>query len=161
MTRVFVTVGTTVFEPLISLIYSLEFQQHLCQKWNISELIIQHGRCSLPSDAHVPTCSYEYKPSLLEDMNHADIIISHAGTGSILEALELKKLLFVVVNEQLMDNHQLEFAKELSDSGYLHMSTLDNFIHEFDLFMQHPPTKPWPKVNTKPIENLLHNEILL
>lgn len=31
--------------------------------------------------------SYRYKPTLQDDMKRADLIISHAGAGSIMEAL--------------------------------------------------------------------------
>jgi beta-1,4-N-acetylglucosaminyltransferase len=41
------------------------------------------------------------------------------GSGSILEALRLNKKLIVVVNEDLMDNHQLELGSALHQQGYL------------------------------------------
>lgn len=31
--------------------------------------------------------SYRYKPTLQDDMKRADLVISHAGAGSIMEAL--------------------------------------------------------------------------
>jgi beta-1,4-N-acetylglucosaminyltransferase len=49
------------------------------------------------------------------------LIISHAGSGSILEALELGKKLVVVINNGLMDNHQMELAGRLSEMGCLVM----------------------------------------
>ena len=48
-------------------------------------------------------------------MSLADVIISHAGAGSVMEALRLKKKLIVVVNDLLMDNHQVELATALED----------------------------------------------
>jgi len=42
-----------------------------------------------------------------------------AGSGSIMESLRLHKKLVVVVNEDLMDNHQIELAQALSERQYL------------------------------------------
>ena len=77
---------------------------------------------------------YRFKASLEEDMNNADLIISHAGAGSIMEGLEhcrrrnsqnqqkqfhdIKKLV-VVINDILMDNHQCELAYALEKRKFL------------------------------------------
>ena len=45
------------------------------------------------------------------------------GSGSLLEALHLQKPVIAVPNESLMDNHQVEVAKALSDEGYLLQSS--------------------------------------
>jgi UDP-N-acetylglucosamine transferase subunit ALG13 len=46
-------------------------------------------------------------------MRGADLVISHAGAGSVLEALHAHKSLLVVVNDSLMDNHQTELAHKM------------------------------------------------
>lgn len=79
---------------------------------------------------------YRFKPSLEEDMSNADLIISHAGAGSIMEGLEhcrkynsqcgqdeshdMKKLV-VVINDILMDNHQCELAYALEKRNFLYV----------------------------------------
>lgn len=55
----------------------------------------------------------------------ADIIVSHAGTGSIIDVLRLKKNLVVVTNDSLLDNHQLEVALMMAKKGYLIDCTLE------------------------------------
>eukprot|EP00850_Spirogloea_muscicola_P018370 SM000167S02983 [mRNA] locus=s167:208575:209167:- [translate_table: standard] len=61
---------------------------------------------------------FAFAPSLHELMVAADLVISHAGSGSIFEALRAGKRLLVVVNEALMDNHQRELADELAARGH-------------------------------------------
>lgn len=58
----------------------------------------------------------------------ADLVISHAGAGSCLEALAAKKSLLVVTNEHLMDNHQLELAEQLSKDQHLFYCTCQNLL---------------------------------
>ena len=66
---------------------------------------------------------YRFAPSLKADMESADIVISHAGAGSIMEALRARKPLMVVVNEKLMDNHQWEIADAMKAGNHLLTST--------------------------------------
>uniref|UniRef100_A0A8D0QIE1 UDP-N-acetylglucosamine transferase subunit ALG13 n=1 Tax=Sus scrofa TaxID=9823 RepID=A0A8D0QIE1_PIG len=70
---------------------------------------------------------YRYKDSLKEDLQKADLVISHAGAGSCLETLEKRKPLVVVINEKLMNNHQLELAKQLHKDGHLFYCTCSCF----------------------------------
>ncbi|KAF2130645.1 glycosyltransferase family 1 protein [Dothidotthia symphoricarpi CBS 119687] len=47
------------------------------------------------------------------------LVISHAGSGSILEALRYQIPLVVVPNTALLDNHQEELAEAMERSNYL------------------------------------------
>lgn len=62
---------------------------------------------------------------LTEKIQNASIVISHAGTGSILDVLRGNPgiPLIVVPNESLMDNHQLEVANQF-EPDYLCVSTV-------------------------------------
>eukprot|EP00386_Alphamonas_edax_P015594 GDKI01047578.1.p1 GENE.GDKI01047578.1~~GDKI01047578.1.p1 ORF type:complete len:128 (-),score=34.79 GDKI01047578.1:358-741(-) len=74
---------------------------------------------STHTHTHLHLTSYRFKPTLDEDVCGADLIISHAGAGSILEALRKQKRLLVVVNTSLMDNHQQELACAMEREGYV------------------------------------------
>ncbi|CAK9438819.1 uncharacterized protein LODBEIA_P30430 [Lodderomyces beijingensis] len=61
---------------------------------------------------------FPFTPNITDYITQADVVISHAGTGSIIDTLHRNKKLVVVVNEQLMDNHQREIAREFAASNY-------------------------------------------
>eukprot|EP00980_Cylindrotheca_fusiformis_P017850 scaffold5653_cov147-Cylindrotheca_fusiformis.AAC.12 len=121
---VFVTVGTTQFDELIGSVTS-----PVALEWMVSHgyksLIIQYGRGQKPKIESIfktmAIRSYDFQPSLDADMRRADLIISHAGAGTVMEALRLQKKLVVVINTKLMDNHQEELAEAMADRGHLFM----------------------------------------
>ncbi|CAO3567607.1 unnamed protein product [Mortierella alpina] len=80
-------------------------------------------------------------------MEKADLIISHAGSGSILEALRLKKKLIVVVNEDLMDNHQQELGSALHEQKHLVCTTVSGLeealkAREYESLIPFPEPDP-------------------
>jgi len=114
---VFVTVGTTKFEALIQRIDSEQFGEWLHNQNPELTVIVQRGAGVYePKSSWIREC-YSFKPSLADDMGGADLVITHAGSGSVLESLKMHRRTCVVVNTDLMDNHQTELAKELSDRG--------------------------------------------
>ncbi|KAM3163382.1 UDP-N-acetylglucosamine transferase subunit ALG13 [Lachancea thermotolerans] len=65
-------------------------------------------------------CGFEFTGAIHELLrDNADLVISHAGTGSIVDALRLGKRLLVVANTSLMDNHQLQIARKFESRGHL------------------------------------------
>ncbi|NXP55780.1 ALG13 transferase, partial [Heliornis fulica] len=90
---------------------------------------------------------FRFKDSLAEDLCGADLVISHAGAGSCLEALEKGKPLVVVTNETLMNNHQLELADQLRRDGHVlccDCGTLVDTLQSMDLstLKPFPPGQP-------------------
>lgn len=61
----------------------------------------------------------------------SDLVISHAGTGSILDSLRMKKKLVILVNDKLQDNHQLQIAKAFEEKKVLRVASTD-----FDEFIR-------------------------
>ena len=76
---------------------------------------------------------YRFLPSLSAEMERADIILCHAGAGTLLEALAIsssdtksggkqKKIINAVINSKLMGNHQTELAEELEKRSHIHVT---------------------------------------
>ena len=128
---VLVTVGTTKFDALVKAVDSTDVADALVAR-GYTRLIIQKGAGKHQVQTLVPIGGqdnqlsnglqvqvFEFVPSLAEYMQAADLIISHAGSGSIFEALRLRKPLIAVPNAILMDNHQAELADHLARLDYI------------------------------------------
>ncbi|OIW10229.1 hypothetical protein TanjilG_27980 [Lupinus angustifolius] len=138
---VFVTVGTTRFDSLVKSVDSEIVKQELFAK-GYTHLLIQLGRGSyLPSkcegdDGSLGVDYFTFSSTIAENIRSASLVISHAGSGSIFETLKVGKPLIVVVNEDLMDNHQIELAEELADRKHLYFAspqTLHQTISDMNL----------------------------
>jgi UDP-N-acetylglucosamine transferase subunit ALG13 len=73
----------------------------------IPHVLVHRGgeKAGLPSGLSVEFV--QYLPSMHAYMEAADLIISHAGSGSLFEALSLGKTIIAVPNATLMANHQV------------------------------------------------------
>jgi beta-1,4-N-acetylglucosaminyltransferase len=123
--RVFITVGTTEFDEFIEQIDNAQFVDALKQI-HCQSLVLQIGRGKYEPRHLGDECGargisfdcFRFKPTLDEEMKHADLIISHCGAGSIIECITLQKPFIVVVNSTLQGNHQTELADELAANSY-------------------------------------------
>lgn len=151
--RVFVTVGSTKFDALVQTVLDPLVLATLKRK-GYNHVVIQCGTSST-SEFNEETLDnglniqreqvtiniWRFKPSLKDEFQNANLVISHAGTkplrdpsqyrligskgsGTILEVLRLGKPLITVPNTTLMDNHQEELAQALDKQGYLRASTV-------------------------------------
>lgn len=156
--RVFVTVGTTLFDALVKEVDSQECKQVLASH-GYSSLLIQLGRGSfLPTksdgeDGSLKVDYFTFAPNLADYISSSGLVISHAGSGSIFETLRAKKPLVVVVNDLLMDNHQRELAEELADKKYLLCASPSSLVHvlrsmDLQSLVPYPPSTPFALVNT-------------
>ncbi|KAF9779100.1 hypothetical protein IL306_002473 [Fusarium sp. DS 682] len=164
-----VTVGaTTGFRKLIESVLQPSFWQYL-RSQEFTELRIQCGPdipwaseqlANLKDDA-LPGLSidlFDVKKNLMKeemflckDINgkrQLGLVISHAGTGTILDAWKMGLPLIVVPNTQLLNDHQTEMARHLSKEGYAIMSSgsaedLEEAIHKVGLLWEENKTR-WP-----------------
>ena len=127
--NVFVTVGTTRFDALVSSATS-KIALEWMERQGFDSLTIQYGRGEKPKirteNTHSLSTSldiktYDFRSSLVEDMEKADFILCHAGAGTVMEVLRLNKKCCVVINTLLMDNHQTELAGAMAERGHLIM----------------------------------------
>lgn len=85
--RVLVTVGSTKFDFLIVQILSRRCLTVLAER-GCTSIVIQYGNSLWPggnlSTTEINIEGFAFKPSLSEDIQSADLVISHAGTSFML-----------------------------------------------------------------------------
>ena len=161
--RVFITVGTTEFDGLISALDGAEAADALV-RLGASTVILQVGRgVVVPQELQAElerrgvSCSwFKFRDTLSEEMEAADFIISHCGAGSVLEATNLRKLLLLVVNPTLQGNHQDELASAMKAGNYCYTSTPTSLLATLrqleaigGLRTAHSQLTPFPKSDPK------------
>lgn len=108
---IFVTLGTQNF-PMNRVIDEID---HLIEVGYLSpdEVIIQHG---YSKKSKFTVChKFLKKDGFLEYIEKSDIVITHAGTGSILKALANKKKVICIPRQQELGEHVDDHQKEISD----------------------------------------------
>lgn len=155
---IFITVGTTLFEKLVEVATSTNALQWMEQN-GYTHLIVQYGKGQKPQVSLQETQQkygvsvelYDFKPSLQPDMARADLIISHAGAGTVSEVLQhAKPRLVVVVNTLLMDNHQLELARAMQRRNYLFVVESPNKLSDLKVWDDFERFEPSPPDATNP-----------
>ncbi|PSN55499.1 UDP-N-acetylglucosamine transferase subunit ALG13 [Blattella germanica] len=142
--HVFATVGTTKFDLFISALSSQNILNALASRgYGSLTMQIGHGSTIPPSGKRegIEVDHFRFKDSLTSDVRSADLVISHAGAGSCLEALEAGKPLLVVINEELMNNHQMELAEQLYKDEHVYYTTckdLEHVLRTMDLGLLKP-----------------------
>jgi len=126
--KIFVTVGTTKFDGLIEYIdnnfdskkYEVFFQ-------------IADGKYIPKNFPYV-----RFVSNIKNFFLKCDIVITHAGAGSIYELLELNKKIIIVPNLERKDKHQLDIALFMEKKGYaktiLDIKELNYFIERIDQY---------------------------
>ncbi|KAJ5935523.1 hypothetical protein N7466_005070, partial [Penicillium verhagenii] len=156
----FVTVGATApFRELVLAVLAESFVERL-SKSGFTHLTVQYGRdefeefeelvANLQSLPHGITIeAFDFKDDLgpfirlamtgakvkRQAKQHCDpfpgLMITHAGTGSILEGLRSGVPLIIVPNSKLAGNHQEDVAAQMEKLGYGIASAPDKIEHAF------------------------------
>lgn len=124
MKKLFVTVGTTKFDQLIETLLKDEVLNVIYQiGFSSMQIQVGNGRFEEKKHPNIDIKYDNYIENFGEEISNCDLVISHAGAGTCLEVLKKQKPLIVVVNEKLMNNHQIELAQQLQEDGYLQFCT--------------------------------------
>ena len=159
---VFVTVGTTQFNALIEVVCQESFL-HQLKLDGFTKVILQYGRGRAPSKSTTSGITMEYfdfAPSLQSYMSRACVILCHAGAGSIMEALSLQKHTIVVINNDLMDNHQLELAQALQRRNHIAVIPHPNLLlQQWNQVYTTTTTTPLSSTNNTQFITQLHQHM--
>lgn len=116
---IFVTVGTQD-KPFIRLIKAVE--QAVKTGKITDEVVVQAGNTEYESDV-VNVLNYVPFDKFNEYIAKADIIITHGGVGSILNALKLKKKIIAIPRlakyGEHINDHQLQVVQKMTQDGYI------------------------------------------
>jgi len=160
MLTAMVTVGATApFDALLDAVLSVDVLRALKDK-GFSRLVVQAGDSRLPlfDPMGMDVAVWNFKPSLNEDILKADLIISHAGSGTIVDVLRLGKPLIVVPNPLLLHNHQQELATALDNRQHLKAASIKELpliISNFEL----SNLRPFPAFDATKFQKLLDDEM--
>jgi beta-1,4-N-acetylglucosaminyltransferase len=158
MSYIFVTVGSTSFESLIQNVDNKHVLSKL-KSLGYTKIIYQIGSGKyVPSITHIlPVECFKYKPTILNIIQGAGLVICHAGVGTVMETLKAKKSIIVVPNPSLMDNHQCELANTLAIQGYVVKCMPENIIDQLSFDFSNRTS--WIPTDLSPFNTLIQKEI--
>lgn len=106
--NLFVTVGTTRFDSLLQQVAIDPF-------FRSNDCVLQVGPGGLKPEGFE---AFDYTTRIEEYCKRADVVITHAGAGSIYQILELRKPMVIVPNTDRLDRHQHDIATFMHTKGY-------------------------------------------
>ncbi|EKM55600.1 glycosyltransferase family 1 protein [Phanerochaete carnosa HHB-10118-sp] len=169
--RAFVTVGSTRFDALVQRALS-DAVLDVLRTAGYSTVIVQCGNSDFDTGSYTQNGEswtralegggaievWRFKASLDEEYKQADLVISHAGSGTILDVLRLQKPLIVVPNSTLLDDHQQELATALAGLGHVWAATVPSLPQTITTL--DPSTLvPFPKFDGSRFRELLDEEM--
>jgi len=107
--NLFVTIGTTPFDPLIIAVDQI---------FSSTEYSVT---CQIIANCYKPKShSYVYfsREKYRELIANAEIVITHGGAGTVYELLEAGKKIVLVPNLSRIDKHQEEMAQFIENNQY-------------------------------------------
>ena len=141
---IFVTVGTHQ-QPFHRMLAALEALP-------ANELVVQHGYGAAPGGVSHAAAFMSFG-EMLEQFESADIVVTHAGVGSILLALRVGHTPIVVPrykrNGEHVDDHQVELTRALSGGGRV-IAAWDT-ASLARAVASAPPRRPPPERGERPI----------
>ena len=116
---IFVTVGT---QPN-GFLRCLEDVEKLIDKYDIKEEVIAQIGHTQFETTKFKTIRFTSENEFPEYIKKASVVITHAGSGAIFNAIKANKKILAMARlhdfNEMVDNHQQELVKKLSEGGYL------------------------------------------
>lgn len=116
---IFVTLGTQD-KPFERLIKAVEKQIEL---GNIKEEVIVQSGCTKYQSDKMKIVQYMEIDEFNDYLQKANLIITHAGVGTIIQALESRKIVIAAARKkefgEHVSDHQQQFLENFSNSGYI------------------------------------------
>ncbi|KAI5190409.1 beta-1,4-N-acetylglucosaminyltransferase [Nematocida minor] len=130
--RLVVTTGTFGFNELVDKI--VESLGAISTKY--TEVIIQYGRTepnslkrkSTTNSQNFSLIKVAYYTAFDDFIQGADLVVSHAGTGTVLSLLKHNAPFIIVPNKTLLHNHQEEYTNSLQET--LTVSSLSSLVDD-------------------------------
>ena len=86
------------------------------------EVIVQMGNSNYQSE-HFKIVPFLPEEEFIRHIAEASVVISHAGSGALFGAIKMHKKLIAVARlkeyHEMVDDHQTELVKKLSEGGYI------------------------------------------
>ncbi|GLT58695.1 hypothetical protein SLA2020_315660 [Shorea laevis] len=109
---------------------------------------------SVGDDGPLSVDYFTFSSCIAGHLRSASLDISHAGSGSLFETLRFGKPLIVVVNEDLMGNHQTELAEELAERKHLYYAPPQT-LHQTIAGMNMDSLLPYSSGDAAPVVKLI------
>jgi beta-1,4-N-acetylglucosaminyltransferase len=137
--KILVTVGTTRFDSLVKFM-----DTHAAFTGHDIEFQIADGAYK---PVNYPALTFVDHETILAKYRSSDVVISHAGAGTIYQLLDMRKKCIIVPNLDRSDKHQLDIADFLLKYNYAFVAYNFNQIpiflktitsYDFDAFYKTP-----------------------
>jgi len=115
----FITVGNAKqeFERIFEICFS-------CNEQLSKPVVVQHGFTKLNHTFDI-SCQFMEQPEFVEQIKNAEIVVGHAGAGTIMTALQygIKPIVIPRLSKykEHIDDHQYELARALNNDGKVYM----------------------------------------
>jgi beta-1,4-N-acetylglucosaminyltransferase len=131
--NIFVTIGHTRFDSLFKKIDTYQRDD-----WNF--VFQMYDGEYMPKSG----VSIRYTDNIDEYYDNADVVITHAGAGTVYHLLEIGKPIIVVANSDRIDTHQEDLIRYVEDNHFAqacrnldHLEGLLNNVNDFEAVKYH------------------------
>ncbi|MCS6238056.1 PssE/Cps14G family polysaccharide biosynthesis glycosyltransferase [Shewanella baltica] len=125
--KIFVTVGHTRFDSLFRQIDKIRNAE-----WHFISQV--YDGCYVPENGD----TISFTSNIHKYFEIADLVITHAGAGTVYTLLELAKPTIVIPNTDRVDSHQEDLLKYVEDNQFAlvcrDLSKLESLIDQFSKF---------------------------